>query len=354
MPQNLDIFPPIVPRWFFPQSVLRGPFEAVLYHTHNRGQHLALGRTEKALLSVWSEAVQNVAHDDTLKLACWHLHFVDPPEEVAVALDRKRFADCLDGFLRDLGSASSALALPTGMRPCGDHEYLGDPDYGPASQYKREFSNLGRAFVHEYCERCVWGMLWEGDESPEAQRSMWEALLRNPEVVRLIGERRLAQDVRHARGKPARAPLRERPLPAPGPPCTHVLGADFGHHHSGLELCEFKPEVAESNPESFVAFASARASGFPTVDKVLADLRADIKRENDERKRKYALGRKQEEEARLRLDLQLLEAFEATRVAAPSAEEKLRIDAFRAREQEAQLRLDQDLLEELEAARDVT
>lgn len=283
----MTISPP-APRLFRPQVDIQGTYYGVLYHTHNGGTQLALGRTEAQLAVVWRTVVENLGRKEVDRCATYRLAFVDPAPDLLRALDEKRVAECLDTYKQALARAACSAGPPPGMRFCLDSEYLSDlplhtrgydPKYPPPITEE-----------HAWCRRCAYGLLWEGDTNPERQQRAWEATLWNEQFVRRMVEHMNREDARGARVQPASYELRERPDRPPGDP-THVLHADFGHHAAGIMMSpvgevDFREHL---HTRQVLSFVRAEPVDIPLVEETVRTWQALL--ENEERRRKEAWQR---------------------------------------------------------------
>jgi len=279
---------------------IQGVYLGVLYHTHNGGTQLALGRTENQLTTVWRTVVENLGRREIDRHTSYRLTFEDPAPDLLSKLDEKRVAECLDAYKANLARAACATSPPPGMRFCLDSEYLSDlplrgPGYNP--KYPPPITE-----EHSWCRRCAYGLLWEGDTNPERQQREWEALLWNEQFVRRMVEYMNYEDARGSRVQPASYELRERPNRPPGNP-THVLHADFGHHSAGVVMSPIEEVDFEENfhTRQVLSFVRAEVIDLPFVPETIRAwqerLDAEEKRRNATFKKDVA-RRDQEAEAR--------------------------------------------------------
>ena len=96
---------------------------------------------------------------------------VDRPVNGPHILVRDTFA-----ALEALARAARAEGPPQGMRFCLDSEYTSDDFLVRGEGFDLEYPQL-QSDDHTWCKRCAYGLLWEGDTSPERQQRAWEATL---------------------------------------------------------------------------------------------------------------------------------------------------------------------------------
>lgn len=279
----MSISPP-APRLFRPRVDIQGTYLGVLYHTHNGGTQLALGRTERQLTVVWRTVVENLGRKEVTRCATYRLAFGDPAPDLLRTLDEKRLAECLDAYKQALARAARAEGPPQGMRFCLDSEYTSDDFPVRGEGFDLEYPQL-QSDDHTWCKRCAYGLLWEGDTSPERQQRAWEATLWNERFVRLMVEHMNREEARGARVQPADYALRERPDRPPGDP-THVLHADFGHHSAGIVMSPVgEVDFGENfHTRQILAFVRAETIDLPFVEETVRAWQTLL--ENEERRRK--------------------------------------------------------------------
>lgn len=283
------------PRWFQTQSPVRGKFLAIEWRTRSTGTHLALGRTEEALLNLWRVVVGdwNPGRSENLSFRVWRMEFLDAPEELAVCFDEQVFWDAADLLQCHISEAahgieayrntSSDLPKPK-VWPKMPREFKSCDAYAPRPDHPQEEVCPSNPLYshHDRCTVCAWGLLWVSEEAtPEAQKEAWRRALTRPSVIRQISAQ-------------SRKRLRERPPARQSLQPTHVLLNDFGHHHSGIEVREWAC-WSPSSSSGILSFVVAEPLDLPDVAKIHAKKVREHEREEKEGKRRRKIQYKKEE-----------------------------------------------------------
>lgn len=300
----MTISPP-TPRLYHPRVDIQGMYYGVLYHTHNGGTQLALGRTEAQIAVVWRTVVENLGRKEVDRCATYQLAFVDPAPDLLRALDEKRLAECLDTYKLALAQAACSSGPPPGMRFCHDSEYLSDREIDDDTEYPAPITEK-----HADCLRCAYGLLWEGDTSPKRQQYAWTSILWNEEAVRLMGEHTNRMEARGARLKPASYAMQERPQRPPAEP-THVLHADFGHHSRGIVMSPIgEVDFGEGfHTQQVLSFVRALPLELPFVEQTVSAWQARLEEEEKQFQEQTRQQWATQDTERASKDRQLLHEF---------------------------------------------